>query len=311
MKLSKIIITTLAITLLLTGCSSKNENEINDNKKSVEVKNKILNKEITITKNFLDFAEIEDPQKSIDELVNQKVIKSGKVNEDGSVTYIMTPTQHKEYLKSLKESFEESNQDLIKDQNNSIEDIKANDNFSKFDIYVNPDSYSSLDSLMALGFYIQGGFYRMFNGDKDASVVVNFINKNTNEVIETADSTELLKSDSEEISSKEVDVKIEELPYNIIEQEPDSIGAVYGKATFTNNSKYPIKYFELSGVMPSTNERTYFISADTVMPGETSPNFESLYEKNTSITKISYSYIKDDQEIYVDYDVKLDSYSSY
>ncbi|MFR7760239.1 MAG: hypothetical protein ACLU1X_04550 [Peptoniphilus grossensis] len=95
MKLSKIIIKTLAITLLLTGCSSKNENEINDNKKSVEVKNKIINKEITISKNFLDLAEIEDPQKSIDELVNQKVIKSGKLNEDGSVTYIMTPTQHK------------------------------------------------------------------------------------------------------------------------------------------------------------------------------------------------------------------------
>lgn len=311
MKISKKLITLLTVSLLMTGCSEANKKNSNDPKSSVEVNKKIINKEVTLSKDFLEMAEIDDPQASIDELINDKVIKSGKVNEDGSVTYIMTPSQHKAYMKSLKESFEEGNQELINNSDNSILDIKPNDDFSKFDIYVDPNSYSSFDSLMAIAFYIQGGYYRMFNGDKDSSVIVNFINNDTKEIIESGDSSKLLDSNTKEVSSKELDVKVEDLPYSIVEQKPDSIGSVYGVATFTNNSKYPIKYFEMSGVLPSTNETSYFMNSDTVMPGETSSNFESFYEKGTNISKISYCYIKDDEEIYVDYDVKLGSYETY
>lgn len=108
-----------------------------------------------------------------------------------------------------------------------------------------------------------------------------------------------------------IDVTVEELPYRIVEQAPDSIGVVYGKGTFTNNSKYPIKMFDLEGVLPSTNEPTYFTSSDTVLPGETSSNFENFYEKNMRINKISYTYLKDGKEVYVEYDVKLNSYDKY
>lgn len=311
MKISKKLITLLTVSLLMTGCSEANKKNSNDPKSSVEVNKKIINKEVTLSKDFLEMAEIDDPQASIDELINEKIIKSGKVNNDGSVTYVMTPSQHKAYMKSLKESFEEGNKDLINDSENSILDIKPSDDFSKFDIYVDPNSYSSLDSLMAIAFYIQGGYYRMFNGDKDTNVIVNFINNDTKEIIESGNSSQLMESDTKEVSSKELDVKVEDLPYKILEQEPDSVGSVYGVATFTNNSKYPIKYFEMSGIIPSTNETSYFANTDTVMPGETSSNFESFYEKGTDISKISYCYIKDDKEIYVDYDVKLDSYETY
>lgn len=311
MKISKKLITLLTVSLLMTGCSEANKKNSNDPKSSVEVNKKIINKEVTLSKDFLEMAEIDDPQASIDELINEKIIKSGKVNNDGSVTYVMTPSQHKAYMKSLKESFEEGNKDLINDSVNSILDIKPSDDFSKFDIYVDPNSYSSLDSLMAIAFYIQGGYYRMFNGDKDTNVIVNFINNDTKEIIESGNSAQLMESDTKEVSSKELDVKVEDLPYKILEQEPDSVGSVYGVATFTNNSKYPIKYFEMSGIIPSTNETSYFANTDTVMPGETSSNFESFYEKGTDISKSSYCYIKDDKEIYVDYDVKLDSYETY
>lgn len=311
MKLLKKVIPLLLISLLIVGCSKQEKNETPKEKSIVEVKNKILTKDITISKEFLDLAEITNPQESIDELVKNNTIKSGKVNEDGSVTYTMSPSQHKDYMMSLKDSFDESNQDLINDSNNSIADIKYNDNMSKFDVYVDPNTFTDFDTFLALGFYIQGGFYRMFNGDNDASVLVNFINKDTDEIMSTADSSELLNSDTSSNSPKEVDVNVEELPYTIEEQAPDSIGNIYGKATFKNNSNYPIKYFEFSGTMPSSNDTTYFICSDTVMPGETSSNFEAFYEKGTVITKISYTYIKDGQEVYVDYDVKLDSYSSY
>lgn len=105
------------------------------------------------------------------------------------------------------------------------------------------------------------------------------------------------------------EVSIDELPYQIETLEADSIGEVYGVATYVNNSPYPVKGFSLDGTLPSKNETTYFISVDTVLPGETSANFESNYEENTEIKKISYSYIKDDKEYFVEYDVKLDKYT--
>lgn len=308
--MKKSILLLIACLLLsMTACGSTNKSD--EEKAAVEVENKLLNKEITISKNFLDLAEVKDPQESIDSLVSEKKIKSGKVNEDGSITYIMSAAQHKKYMEDLKENIESSNQELIQDTSNSITDIKMNDPISVFDVYVDPNSYNDFESFMALGFYIQGGFYRMFNGDKDPYVTVNFINKDTGDILNTANSADVLKADSDASNAENIDpeVKITELPYAIKVLKPDSIGNIYGHATFTNNSKYPIKDFSLEGTIPSTNENTCFISTDTVMPGETSPIFESFYEQDTPINHISYTYVKDGQDVHVEYDAKLKSYS--
>lgn len=56
--------------------------------------------------------------------------------------------------------------------------------------------------------------------------------------------------------------------------EPDSIGTVYMEASYTNNSKYPITSYSAKILLKDKNETTYLSTHDTVMPGETSPNFE-------------------------------------
>lgn len=309
--IKKLIILTIAV-LMFTACSNSKPAEKNEKNSSIKVEKKVLSKDVTLSKKFLELAEITNPQETIDNLISENKIKSGKVNEDGSVTYTFTQKQHSDFMKDMKDNLVSSNQDIINDTTNSVTDIKHNDSFSTFDIYVDPNTYTELESFMALGFYIQGGFYRMLNGDKETNVVVNFINKDTGDIINTADSSALLEAKSSNANNQEdVEVKVEDLPYSIVEQKPDSIGSVYGIATYTNNSKYPIKYFELLATLPSTNENTYFTSTDTVMPGEASPNFESFYEKDAPINSISYTYVKDGQEIHVEYDVKLKSYSSY
>lgn len=73
-------------------------------------------------------------------------------------------------------------------------------------------------------------------------------------------------------------VKVEELPYTITLEEPDSAGNVYGKGTFTNNSQHTITNFSIVMLLKDKNEKTYYSNYDTVLPGETSLIFLHLVQ---------------------------------
>lgn len=109
-------------------------------------------------------------------------------------------------------------------------------------------------------------------------------------------------------------VMIDELPMNVTILEPDSIGNRYMEATFTNNSKYAIKGFNVTVLLKDKNEKTYLGTYDTVMPGETSPKFESFAPATGNSEDIEYLQYEitvineNGEEIYLTYDVKLKTY---
>lgn len=191
MKISRKIIIMLTVVFLLSACSNSQQTEDSNQKTSIKVEKKLLSKEVTVPKNFLDLIGVTDPQEYINTLVAEKRIKSGKINDYGSVTYSMSPKQHKEFMQYIKDGIVESNQELINDPSTSVTDVKFNDSLSVFDVYVDPNSYSEFESILALGFYVQGGLYRTFNGDSETNIIVNFINKDTNEILNTADSKDI------------------------------------------------------------------------------------------------------------------------
>ncbi|WP_346869712.1 hypothetical protein [Clostridium sp. UBA5119] len=123
-----------------------------------------------------------------------------------------------------------------------------------------------------------------------------------------------VKEEAKEPKKELPPVTIEELPMNLKILEPDSIGERYMEATFTNNSKYAIKGFNVTILLKGKNEKTFISSYDTVMPGETSPKFESLAPETGKAEDIEYlTYditVVDDKgtEIYLSYDVKLKKY---
>lgn len=112
-------------------------------------------------------------------------------------------------------------------------------------------------------------------------------------------------------------VTVDQLPMDISIQDPDSIGTIYMKATYTNNSQYPIKGFNVTVLLKETNEKTYLSCYDTVMPGETSPVFDAFGppSQNLSDTEIlNYTITvvgNDGKDKYIDYDVKLNKYEWY
>lgn len=111
-----------------------------------------------------------------------------------------------------------------------------------------------------------------------------------------------------------VPVKVEEVPYKITILEPDSIGTRYMEATYTNKSEYPITGMSITVLLKDKNEKTYLSNFDTVMPGETSPVFETFAPPSGEYGDIEVLKIeiraegKDGKTISIEYDTKLKKY---
>lgn len=189
-----VLIMTLLIMALITGCSSPEssstaEKENTDSTKqeesneSVEVDKGLLNVEVTLPASLF---EGEDVDATIAE-VEKEGIQVTK-NEDGSLTYKMSKSQHKDMLKELEtgviESIEEmkTSEDFV-----SIQDITYNPSFSEFTMIVDKAAYeNSMDGFAAFGLGLSGMYYQLFNGTdaEDYQVKISVKDQATEEVFD-------------------------------------------------------------------------------------------------------------------------------
>lgn len=108
-------------------------------------------------------------------------------------------------------------------------------------------------------------------------------------------------------------ITVDQLSYEITILEPDSIGNRYMEATFTNNSEYPVTGYTLTILLKDEEEKTYLSTYDTVLPGETSPKFETFApesgkEEDMEILKFEITGVDGEEDFWIDYDVKLNKY---
>ncbi len=168
-----------------TQTENANQETSGLNEGAIQVDEGLLSLEITLPASVFE----EETEESIKTAAEEKGIDSCKVNEDGSVTYKMSKSKHKEILKEMKTSLDESIVGMIdgEDAVASFVKIEYADDFSKFDVYVDPNLYTGLDGLYIIVFYLYGTYYQAFEGKdiNEIDVVVNFINNNTNETIES------------------------------------------------------------------------------------------------------------------------------
>ncbi|MCR5088131.1 MAG: hypothetical protein K6C08_01295 [Oscillospiraceae bacterium] len=128
-------------------------------------------------------------QKSIDANAGE-TYTSGKLNEDGSVTYKMTRKQHKEMLESVAESIEEAMEELVESPDYAFTRISHSDDFTVFDVYLSTEEIGFAESFMVLGFYMYGGMYGLLLGHEADNIAVNYYSPGGN-LIETANSSEM------------------------------------------------------------------------------------------------------------------------
>ena len=172
--------TILALLLIvLTACSSNEQDGKNANSEAsanqtekseeqskdggkLEVDKGLLSVEVTMPASMLEGQDTEEAIAS----AKEQGIKEVTENEDGSLTYKMSKSVHKEMMNeigtSIKETIDETknSEDYV-----SIKDITHNDSFTKFTMVVDQESYeNSMDGFAALTLGMSGMIYQIYDG---------------------------------------------------------------------------------------------------------------------------------------------------
>lgn len=154
-------------------------------------------------------ASLYEGQELTEEQLQQNVEEGGyesyTLNDDGSVTYTMTNARHQQMLDEYKQSVDETIEECIADEDDvySISNVEYNDDLTQFDIYVDAASYSLADSMSAFAFYLLGGYYQVFSGISadDIDITVNFVDQDTEEVLDTGSYQEFMNRNSDTSSA--------------------------------------------------------------------------------------------------------------
>ena len=196
MKKLLALILAAALTLSLVACGGGSEPQSTDAAPSetMQVDKGLLSVEVTMPAGFFE----DETEEEIKAAAEEAGYSRCEINADGSVTYTMTKAQHAEALSEMAEDFDAAISGYLEGENEvaSFVDIQRDQDFSRFDIYVDPAAYSDWDLLSVLGFYAVGVYYQSFSGvdDEDIEIVVNFIDNDSQELMETASYQEALQS---------------------------------------------------------------------------------------------------------------------
>lgn len=161
---------------------------------NVDVDENLIDVTITIPSDIIG----EVTQEELDESTKNKGYKSATLNEDGSVTYVMTKKQHKELLSVISEEIDKGTSELVgSDILPDVTSITANDNYTLFTITTKNSETSISEVYSVATFYSFGGMYSAFSGEDIDNIHVDFINAESGELIESYDSKDLEESDEE------------------------------------------------------------------------------------------------------------------
>ncbi|MGI8350125.1 hypothetical protein NiCM35_10105 [Niallia circulans] len=187
--------------ILLVACSAdKDKKENTDNNKQADeqkmnVDKGLSNVEITLPASLFEGEDID----SVIADVEKEGIKVTK-NEDGSLTYKMSKAKHKEMMKEMEASLEESIKEIKEsDDYVSIKDITHNKAFSEFTLVVDKKKYEdSMDSFAIFTLGITGMMYQVYSGVDPDDYQVKILTKDeaTKDVLDETIYPDDLEEDS-------------------------------------------------------------------------------------------------------------------
>lgn len=157
----------------------------------VEVEQQLFDVTITIPANYIESASQEDLDEAAEEY-GYKVT----LNEDGSATYVMTKSQHKEMMEKLTSSMQESLNSMAESEEYpNITKVTANSDFTEFTVTTKNSEPDLTESFSVMAFYMYGGMYNIFNGTEVDNIHVDFVNVDSGEIISSSDSKNLEESE--------------------------------------------------------------------------------------------------------------------
>lgn len=150
----------------------------------VEVEKELFDVTLTIPVEYVGEASQEDLNAQASE-IGYKVV----LNDDGSATYTMTKSQHKEMLSAFQEEINSALAEMVGSEDYpNITEVTANDDFTSFTVTTTSTELGMNESFSVMAFYMYGGMYGIFSGENVDNVHVDFVNAESGEIISSSDS---------------------------------------------------------------------------------------------------------------------------
>ena len=212
MKLIKVLLCILMM-LNLVGCSG---NKSSDDKKSgneasegiqvstgddsARIYNTVTNVKVTLPASLFEYVDEEISQEDLDKAAFENGFISATLNEDGSVTYVMSKDKYNAYVAELAMSIDKGLEELCNTENSTIVDIKHNADFTDYTITLDADVVGFTESFVSLAIVLYSAFYYGFTGkDMTSGVHFTYVNK-SGDVLEEYSTDEMETNPVEEVT---------------------------------------------------------------------------------------------------------------
>lgn len=130
-------------------------------------------------------------QEEIDQQVADGKVHSGQINEDGSVTYVMSKDQHKAIVDGISESIRSTLDGMVGTEDYpNFTAIDHNEDYTNFTVTTTtkPGETAISDSMSVLIFATCGQTYGIVSGDIPENIHVDFVNADSGELVTSWDS---------------------------------------------------------------------------------------------------------------------------
>lgn len=188
--ISLLLVISMSVTLISCGGTTKTPEGTTQETNTLKAEENLLSVELTIPASLIG-----DDAATLDEEARAAGVSEITQNEDGSVTMKMSKIAHQKMLDEYKGGIDESLAEMLNDKETypSFTEITYNEDLTEFTVKVDPATYGGLEALSAIGLYIAGNIYQALNTvpEDQIKTIVNFVNKDTGEIIETGDSSEM------------------------------------------------------------------------------------------------------------------------
>ncbi|OUO99807.1 hypothetical protein B5F36_14935 [Anaerofilum sp. An201] len=153
----------------------------------IEVDEEVFDVEITLPADMVG----ETTQEQLNS-ENAGKVHSVTLNDDGSVTFVMSKRQHKEMMAEMAASLDESLSEMVGTEDYpNVQKIEHNDDYTSFTVTTTSTELSLQESMSVMIYYVSGGMYNTFAGNPAANIHVDFVNADSGEVIGSSDSSEI------------------------------------------------------------------------------------------------------------------------
>ena len=244
----------------------------------IDVDKGLLNVEITIPAETAEYYGFNfESQEEADAYAKEQGFKSATLGDDGSVTIVMSKSQHKKTMEGEMIGSEDYP---------NITAVEHNDNYTSFTVTTKSEELGFNESFSVLAFYIYGGMYNSFNGTPADNIHVDFINEASGEVIDSFDSKNMDDGSTADASSESDSADPADYAAQLDKEEytyDDGYGSTYHFIVLKNNSDQTLTI--------ATNSVAYNGSGDKI--GADSGHLDALGPKSEQLVIESFDNVSD------------------